>query len=289
MRRLSLVCAFLLLCLTLRAQKIKKVSGTYIYVIPETESLQQAKATAIQRAQIQILADTFGTVLDMSAMTTMSDMGPSTMALSQSNVKGEWIETVGTPRITTIYEKEQVALKVEISGKVREIISASVNFSANVLCGIPDPRFQSEEFQNGDALYLWFQPPEDGWLAVYLYDGQDDVYCLLPYQKQGVGAYKVRAGQSYLFFSAEQADETILSDWVDEYYLTADAPMEINRIYAIYSPNRFTRALDKEGQVRGDILLPRELQFSDFQKWLSRIRSEDRMLGVKTFDITIQN
>ncbi len=280
--------AFLLLSLfslSLAAQKTKTVSGTYIYVIPENQSFMEAQITAVQRAQVQILADTFGTMLDMAATTTISDSGASTQALSMSNVRGEWLETVGKPVITRLFDGDQLALKVEITGKVREIVTASADFSASILCGAPDPRFKSDRFHNGDDLYLCFQAPEDGYLTVYLFDGQDNVYCLLPYRAQGEGAYSVKGGIPYLFFSADISDGTLPADMIDEYVLTAEAPMELNRLYVIYSPNRFTKALDSNKES----MLPRELSYSDFQSWMSKVRTEDRLLSIKQYNITISN
>lgn len=267
------------------AQKTKTVSGTYTYVVPETQSFVQAKETAIEKAKIQILADTYGTVIDMSAATSITGDGTQMHALSQSQVKGEWLETIGEPIITRVFEGEQLAFKVEIKGRVREITTASTEFIAKVLCGAPDPRFEGDSFKSGEDLFLYFQAPGDGYLAVYLYDGAEDVFCLLPYQRQGGGVFEVQGGKQYIFFSADISDGQTPYDWVDEYTLTAASDVEMNRIYVVYSPNRFTKALDSITQAD----LPRELSFVNFQKWLSRIRMEDRSAGVKSIDITIKS
>lgn len=286
MRHIAVIwIAILCMCIPSFAQKAKTVSGTYIYVVPETQSYAQAKETAIERAKIQILADTYGTVIDMSAATSVSGDGAQTLALSQSQVKGEWLETIGEPVVTRFFDGDQMAVKVEIRGKVREIISASTEFTAKILCGAPDPRFEGDTFKSGDDMFLYFQAPGDGYLAVYLYDGAEDVFCLLPYQRQGSGIFEVKGGKQYIFFSADISDGQTPYDWVDEYTLTASSAVEMNRIYIIYSPNRFTKAMDSISSAG----LPRELSFESFQKWLSRIRIEDRAVGVKSVDITINS
>lgn len=277
--------AFLCLAMPSFAQKVKTVSGSYIYVVPETQSYAEAKETAITRAKIQILADTYGTVMDASTATSLSGNGTQLHALSQSNVKGEWLETVGEPALTRLFSEDQLAIRVEITGKVREIVYASTEFTAKVLCGAPDPRFEGDNFKSGDDMFLFFQAPGDGYLAVYLYDGADDVYCLLPYQRQGNGIFQVKGNQSYIFFSADVSDGQTPYDLVDEYTLTATSDIEMNRVYIVYSPNRFTKALDN--LISAD--LPRELSFGNFQKWLSRIRAEDSSIGVKSVDITISS
>ena len=280
------VVIFLLLAFSLPtlAQKVKRVSGEYIYVIPETESYEQAKISAVSRAKIQILADTFGTVLEMSSSTTMSDGGARVQGLSNSQVKGEWIETIGEPRITRLFQDNQLAIKVEIAGKVREITSATTEFAAKALRNVPDIRFESTSFNSGDDLFLYFKAPEDGFLVVYLYDGNDHVFCLLPYERQSDGVFKARGNRQYVFFSEDIDDGITPFNLIDEYTLTASADMEMNRIYVIFSPHRFTKALDS---ATTETTLPRELSFTSFQKWLSRIQTEDKTVGVRAIDITI--
>ena len=284
MRRLAVLGVVLLLTLPSAAQKVKKVSGTYIYVVPETQSLAEAKETAINRAKIKILADTYGTVIGVSTATSVTGDGTQMHALSQSQVKGEWLETTGEPVLTRLFDNEQLAIRVEISGKVREIISATTDFTAKVLCGAPDPRFEGDVFQNGDSMFLYFQAPGDGYLAVYLYDGADDVFCLLPYQRQGDGIYRVKGGKPYILFSADFSDGQTPYSLVDEYTLSTVSDVEMNRLYVLYSPNSFIKAMDNVSSSN----LPRSLSFNSFQQWLSRIRAQDRTLGVKTVDITIR-
>ena len=173
------------------AQRAKTVSGTYLYVVPENQSYADAKITALKQAQIRILAETFGTVIELTSATSISDNEVTTNALSESNVKGEWIETVGEPVFTRLVQGDNIAIRVEVKGKVREITTATIQFDAKVLCNAPDVRFEKTDFKSGDDLYLYFSNSSDGWLAVYLYDGNDDVYCLLPYSGQNDGIYKV--------------------------------------------------------------------------------------------------
>lgn len=265
------------------AQRVKTVSGTYVYVVPENQSYADAKITALKQAQIQILADTYGTVIELTAATSISGEGATTRALSESNVKGEWIETVGEPVFTRLVQGDNIAIRVEVKGKVREINTAALQFDAKALCNAPDVRFEKTDFKSGDDLYLYFITTSDGWLAVYLYDGNDDVFCLLPYSGQSEGIYQVKGGKEYIFFSEEISDEHVSAMDIDEYTLTCSGEKEINRLYVICSPNKFTKAVDSKGSDA----VPRMLNYSDFQSWLSRIRIADKQLGVKTIDVTI--
>ena len=75
---------FLMICILLGvassgyAQKTKKVHGEYIYHAPENVSLEQAKKTALSRAQIQALGDVFGSVVGQHNATMLSNTNGST-------------------------------------------------------------------------------------------------------------------------------------------------------------------------------------------------------------------
>ncbi len=265
------------------AQQVRTVSGSYIYVVPENQSYADAKIAALKKAQIQLLADTYGTVIELTAATSISESGTTTRALSESNIKGEWIETVGDPTYTRIYDGDDIAIRVEIKGKVREITSAALQFEAKALCNVPDIRFERTDFRSGDDLYLYFTTPSDGWLTVYLYDGNDNVYCLLPYSRQSDGIYKVEGGKNYIFFSEKKAEDNINIGEIDEYTLTCLGEKELNRLYVICSPNRFTKVVDNIGFD----VEPRMLNYTAFQSWLSHMRISDKQLGVKIIDITV--
>lgn len=277
-------------CMEAVAQKIKTVSGEYIYYPSETQSLDEAKRVALYRAQVQILADTYGTVLNATSATVVQNSSDNSsvdmFSLSESSVKGEWLETVGYPEYCTeITPEGMLAVKVKVTGKVREITHAQVDFTARILRNGTEDKFEDTGFNAGDDMYLSFSSPADGFIAVYLFDGADDVYCLLPYQSSREGIVKTLAGERHLFFSSEHPYGVEHAGMVDEYTLTCERELEVNRIYVVWSTSSFVKAND----VKGDESVPRMLDYASFQKWLSAIRVADRNLSVKTFDIQIRN
>ena len=158
------LCVVLLLPRTiLHAQKIIPVHGEYTYIVPGNESLDQAKVTALERAKISILADTFGTVVGAtSTITVSSENGSSDIrqfTLGESSVKGEWIETTGEPEYRIVYSDAGLAINVKVRGKAREIMSAGIDINAKILRNGTDDRFESEDFKDGDQLYLAFSSP----------------------------------------------------------------------------------------------------------------------------------
>lgn len=269
------------------AQKVKSVEGEYTYYAPENVTLEEAKRTALNRAKIQALADAFGTIVSQYNATRVENRnGRSDIDFSSiggSEVKGEWIETTGEPNYDISYEGRMLVITVHVKGKAREIVSASIDFQAHILRNGTEDKFESDQFRSGDELYLSFQSPVSGYLAVYLVDAENQVYCLLPYRNQTDGIYPITANRRYLFFSVKEAPRQEQA-FVDEYIMTCERASEHNQIYVIFSPNQFVKATDKESDNR----LPRELSFENFQKWLVKCRKQDQEMNLKINPIAIE-
>ena len=259
------------------AQKVQKVTATYTYHAPENVTLEEAKRIALDRAKIQAIANEFGTIVSQSNSTHVEnrngDSAVDFLSVGGSDVRGEWIETIGDPQYDIVYEQGMHVVKVSVKGRIREIVSAGIDISARILRNGTEDRFESEEFRSGDDLYLSFVSPVDGYLAVYLVDAELKVYCLLPYRSQGDGIYKVSANRRYLFFNIKEA-EAHERQYVDEYTMTCERSLEQNQIYVVFSPQPFAKAADNATAE----LLPRELSFGDFQRWLAKNKTKDKQM-----------
>ena len=264
------------------AQKTKKVHGEYIYHAPENVSIEQARQTALSRAQIQALGDEFGTVVAQHNATNGSTHTDFT-SLSSSDVKGEWLETIGEPKYEISYEQGMLVVKCSVTGKARAIVAKQNNYVAKILCNGIEDRNEGENFKSGDDLYLAYQSATKGYLAVYLIDDNKNAYCLLPYQSSKDGKVEVDANTRYVFFNQKTAQPLFNSSDVDEYTMTCDKASETNYIYIISSPNPFIKAIDNA--VEG---LPRELKYDDFQKWLSKNRTADKDMQVEIKTIVVK-
>lgn len=269
------------------AQKTKKVHGEYIYHAPENVSIEQARQTALSRAQIQALGDEFGTVVAQHNATLMNNTNGSThtdfTSLSSSDVKGEWLETIGEPKYEISYDQGMLVVKCSVTGKARAIVAKQNNYVAKILCNGIEDRNEGENFKSGDDLYLAYQSATKGYLAVYLIDDNKNAYCLLPYQSSKDGKVEVDANTRYVFFNQKTAQPLFNSSDVDEYTMTCDKASETNYIYIISSPNPFIKAIDNA--VEG---LPRELKYDDFQKWLSKNRTADKDMQVEIKTIVVK-
>ena len=284
--RLFIIVCLCFLCVGTFAQRTEKVYAEYIYHAPENISLEEAKRIALERAKIQAIADEFGTIVSQSNTTLVSNRnGESSsdfFSLGGSEVKGEWIETIGKPEYEIDYEQGMLVVKAMVSGRIREIVSAQIDLKAEVLCNGTDLKFARSDFKSGDDLYLYFQSPVNGYLAVYLLDEVSQmVYCLLPYKSSSEAVTPIEKDKPYIFFSAKHAgDKGYL---VDEYTMTCTNPVERNTIYVVFSPNEFAKA----NSNNVDELLPQELSFEEFQRWFSEGRIKDKKMIIECKQIII--
>lgn len=287
LNRLSIIlicCLFPLHCF---CQKVKVVSGEYTFQIPENVGLDEAKYIALERAKIQLIADEFGTVVTQNNVTSLSNRnGESSvdfLSIGGSEVKGEWVETIGKPEFKFSTNEEMVAVTVFVKGKIRELVQAAIDLDVRLLRNGTDKLFESDTFKENDDLYLSFLAPVDGYVAVYWVDNDNNAICMLPYRQQKDGNVKVEANQSYIFFSEKQSSDE-LRPYVDEYHLTCSVPQELNQLFVLFSPNPFIKPIDT---LNTNSWL-RELSNEDFQKWVSSCRMRDKQMQCKVFMIKIQ-
>ena len=287
-RLLFSVCFMMGMSLVAVAQKTERVTATYTYYAPEHVSIEEARRVALQRAQLQAIADAFGTIVTQTNATTVKNENGksdvSLLSLGASEVKGEWLRTDGEPEYEIAYEDGMLAVTVRVKGVIRGLVNAAVDFQAYVLCNGTEDRFEQDRFRNGDDLYLSFQSPVDGYLTVYLLDAEGTAYCLLPYRGDTGGRVAVKGNRRYVFFSVDDvpAEERGM---VDEYVMTCGNREELNQIYVIFSPQLFTKAVDYAGEG----VQPRELPYEEFQQWLFNCRKQDREMRVEVKHIVISD
>lgn len=290
-KKISIFVIACLCCCIGYAQKSKRATGEYIMEVSKNMSIEEAEFIALERAKQDAIDKEFGTLISRTNITRQeTHNGESTIDLSSlghSLSKGEWVRTIGEPEIlkyTT--DNGTLFIKCTIKGIVREITSAKAEFKAKVLCNGKEKRNESTDFNDGDQLYLSFQTPRDGYVAVYLLGVNHDVTCLLPYASDGDGQEPVKHGVDYIFFEPK---ETLIDGWIrvaDEsskaINLYCDEKTEINKMYVIFSPTPFTKAVDYADKYGN-----RSLPENDFLKWLGEHRSINPQMAVETIDIRI--
>ena len=206
---------------------------------------------------------------------------------SEGEVNGEWIADIEEPKIKTSLTELGITIEATVKGKARELQNNTIDFSAKILRNTPDVNYESAEFMAGDRVFVNFTSPVSGYLAVYLLDGET-AYCLLPYVNNKNGKFHVNHGEEYTLFSYKHYSSEEDPDEIEQYRLTTEGHQaDLNQLYFIFSPNEFTKALDKFGKTKDGDLLPRNLSWEDFQKWILRIRSNDKKMSVQIKNILI--
>lgn len=293
MKRIAILSICLLVGLRgFAANDIVRVSATYEYISDNpNETAAQATTKAFEAARLKALENRFG--IDASRVVSSlqtnrdkdgkSSSEDNTFALSETSVRGEWIETL----------KEQILeeaafingfwrIKVFVEGRARSLTTAKADIQYTVIKDIQDLESPTT-FRNGNDLYLRFSSPVAGYLCVYLIDEAQNAYCLLPYLNDSHGSQAVDANREYIFFSEKYDPKA------QEYTLTAERESEQNILYLIFSSNDFTKASDRQGgtNFQGD-QLPRELTYEAFLKWLVRNQTRDAEMVVQQDIIAIR-
>lgn len=291
MKRCLLTICAMLICLVSSADDIKRISITYDYISDNpNETPQQAELRALQLAKQKALEEHFG--LDVvginstlqrnrqegGVVTTTADV----FSLSETSVRGEWVETTKEQVLEKTFEKGFWHIRVYVAGRARNHSTDKPEIQYAFINNAHD-RQNRDQYYDGDDIYLRFSSPVSGALCVYLVDAEQNAYCLLPYQSSTIGYQPVDANQHHLFFS------TATDHTADEYTLNCEKSSEQNALYVIFSPNTFTKAIDQQaGKNWRDEQLPRQLTYKELMKWLSKNQTRDENMVVRHEIVTIR-
>ena len=289
-RKIILPIVAILLCVFSIDAKTHSVTATYTYYPSPAESLEQAKRTALERAKIEAIAEKFGTVVSQNTAAVISNSSDSNTSRFHSvmgtEVRGEWIETTSDPEYDVSYTDNTLVINVRVNGKISEIRPNGIDFISKTLRNGTDLKYEDTVFSNGDDLFLYFRTPVKGYVAAFLLDEQAaSCYCLLPYKAQDGTPLEVKKDVDYIFFSSKTADGQSQGK-VDEYVLTAEAPIEYNTIYVIFSPKVFSRPT---GVGDDNEKLPVATPHRDFLKWLSKVRAKNENINCITIPVEIHS
>ena len=291
MKRTSLIICALLICLVSFAGDIKHISITYEYISDNpNETPEQAEQTALHIAKQKALEEHFG--LDVVGITSTMQRNrqegqkvsssSDVFSMRETSVRGEWIETIKQKVLEKTFEKGFWHVRVYIEGRARNHSTEKTEIQYAFINNAHDKQ-NRDQYYDGDDIFLRFTSPVSGALCVYLVDTEQNAYCLLPYQSNAVGYQPIEANKDYLFFS-EMVDPN-----ADEYTLNTMQSSEQNALYVIFSPNTFTKAVDKQaGTNWRDEQLPRFLSYEDLMKWLARNQTRDENMVVRREVIPIR-
>lgn len=292
MRHISfkvLCCSVLFLLmsqLVVVGQGIRVVSGTYEFFPPEYMSREQARKSAVENAKLRLLAEEFGTIVGSVTSTSIFSRDgkatSNTFEVGESEVQGEWIETIGEPEIKwDIRNGSELVVIVTIKGRVRELEKNLVEFEAKALRNGADENYESETFFNNDNLSILFRSPMSGYLSMFLIENEDDVYRILPYSRYSAETVPVNGNRKYVFFSTDDNSQHNLR-------LFTDDDIAFERLFVIFSSDPYVLPIDEAGNnMIADSDSQPELSYKDFQSWLVKNRKRDRRMSVKVIDFSL--
>ena len=253
------------------AQKPKTVTGEYTYHAPENVTLEEAKRTALDRAKLSAIADAFGTIVTQKNSTVISNKNGDTenhfYSHGGSEVKGEWVETIKEPVYDIKYDDGMLVVSVVVEGRISELSDTNIDCTVKVLRNGTEDKYESENFRNGDDLYLLFKSSLDGFLTAYMHDETaNQVIRILPYIRSSQGNIAINADKEYVFFKKSKNTDYL----TDEYTMTASQPVEFNTLYVIFSQKGINKAIDRSDEDNNGI---RVLEYENFNKWLIGVRT----------------
>lgn len=286
MRKLTILLSLLVGFLS-HASDIVNVSGEATYYDDGTKSKVECMRLAAEQARIDALARKFGTIVSQDILQTDRISGNREhndfLALSSTEVKGEWVADDGKPEYTFSHDAhDNLIVTCKVKGKAKEISNEAAAFEAKVLRNGTDLRNADNLFRDGDDMFLYFRGAVDGFLAVFLQDENEDVYLLLPYPRDTKTRVPVSKDRDYIFFSREHdkgGDK--YGAPVEEMVMTAPDRAEYNRLFVVFSPDYFSRPV-----MNASAGLP-VMKAEEFNKWLVKARRNDSKMGVKAMNLQI--
>lgn len=278
------------------ADKVKVTCDT-IYRAALTEAPAESRYKAIEFAKLAALESAFGTVIRSQDLIITTDNGQHAMGLGDFVVNGVWLKDIREPEVYLIEQRPtELIYSVSVSGWARHIRSDQIEVDYRLLYNGCDKNrnvVRDNTFYSGDEMFLYFNAPVNGWLAVYLGDDDDErtMQCLLPYDGQDIGAYPILANHEYIFFSKDYAESSSV-DYAAGLVMEARKNTDFNVLYVIFSTENFAGTASVENKTReyttltsnGIVnLMPRETYFKSFQNWLgNKYLSDPHMQVIKT-------
>lgn len=272
------------------AQKPKKVFAEYTYYAPETMSVSEARRVALEQAKIKAIADEFGTYVSQSnSMISSETNGTSSehfSSISGSDVKGDWLETIGEPELKVSFDNRMVVVTCKVEGYAIEKKNTFVDYTVKILRHAPNLSYESSEFNSHDDMYVYFKSPVSGFLNIFMLDHEKDTaYCLLPYKKSKDGSYMVDSDKEYYFFSEDK--KTNKDEKVDEIIVLSENANEMNELIVVFSPKEFSKMsmnLDAKAEA-----VPKTSSISKFNKWMAKLKRSDENIIISNHSIIIHN
>ncbi len=279
MKRLFVLFCFGVIAHFAHSQRTATVCGEVDYIMPETQTIAEAKRTAINQARLKAIADEFGTIVSQTSTTAMHNTdGKSSTSFnsySENEVRGLWISDTKEPEVSIKYRNEMTIIHAEVCGKAREQKQSSVEIQVKTL----NKGIESTLFKNNDRFSVSFKSAASGYVAVFLReDDTETVYVMMPYDDSDGNAREVKSNKEYIFLCTKDPEYP----YEEETILTTSKTVENNTLIVVFSQKKFHISLNNKGEF-----VP-EVENAKFQKWLHGLRVYDTTAQVEEIVLTIK-
>ena len=267
---------------TLFAQETTRATGKATVKIESNMTKDQAKDIAREMAMINAIENELGTYVEQATDIRVDEGKVQYNIIGTTKVKGDWIRTIDesfTEEDDASHDRTGQKLEnyivCKITGEVRKATAKPMILYQTLNC--PEPGCRQTEFFSGESMYLFFKSPVDGYLSVFLDDGER-VYRLFPYTSMTGKQYSagfINGDKDYILFSKKKNDTPFIPDEFELYSIRQAA--EFNNIYVIFSTDPFEKPILEESTSKlpegTDFKIPKSLTYKDFNKWLAHNRS----------------
>ena len=266
--------------------KVKSVSGTAEYVVTDDMSitLRDARLKCVELARAEAIRREFGELVSMGIIdvfmnSTNEGSGAVNIGTASSQARALWLGDTREPKVNIRYADGKLFFKAEVWGEARELKINSTDLKWMISHKAGEQKVETSSFNNSESIYIDFKSVADGYVAVYLVEDNEQTWCLLPYGNDSDGRQEVKAGRRYAFFDKE-FDKRALT-----IRLKTKRKEEYNQLVLIYSPNPFTKSIDRVADgSKANVLSTR-----DFAKWLLKCQCNDPDMVVEQRFIKIKN
>ncbi len=271
------------------AQRTELVSETDTLEVSEDDdiTLKEAKERCIQRAKNKAIKKIFGERVSASTIIHDEDInGKGGNSISSTDIitmsLADW-KDVKDPEINVEYINGKLFFTANVYGEATERTSAKTELICEILKNDAGKKIPAKRFNYGERIYIKFRAPMDGYLAVYLLEGNKlenkFANCLLPYPDDSDGKFEIKNGKNYILFDLEEDSSA------KQYKLSTKQSVEYFQLILLFSPNPFVKCNDESRDRRH----PNAIKWLDFQKWLKRFQQQDRDLIIKEYEISVTN
>lgn len=264
----------------------KAVSGEYTYYGHEGMTMAEARNMALEYARNEALREAFGTLVSQDIVQSNEIVNDKEkmafLSSTQSTVRGEWLGNTAEPKFEESYEGGVPVVKCKVSGRARKLSNNAPELLANALSA-PDKRAVNSEFMDSQDIYLYVKSPErDVFVEVCLEDEEGVVFKMFPFETTPPQS-RLKKGFDYIFFDPKRPGGDLGEMPGDGLYITTDK-LALNRLYVIYSPNKFRHGSWNFDQAAG----LDTMKSKDFNKLMIDLRRNDDEMGLKVINLSVR-